>query len=66
MNWEVVEKLWAHCAEKMLSASLDTTPTIIVEPDDVPQPQREKYVELMFEKFQVPSLYLAKNSVMTA
>ena len=30
------------------------------------QPQREKFVEMLFERFQVPALYLARSAVLSA
>lgn len=39
---------------------------LLAEPNDNSKAVREKVVELMFEKFNVPALFLAKNAVLSS
>ena len=39
---------------------------MLAEPSFQPRQQREKVVELMFEKFMPPALFLAKNAVLSS
>ncbi|KAK3015434.1 hypothetical protein RJ639_006144 [Escallonia herrerae] len=41
-------------------------PMLLAEPSSNTQQQREKAAEIMFEKYQVPALFLAKNAVLTS
>ncbi|CAN6446188.1 unnamed protein product [Victoria cruziana] len=39
---------------------------LLAEPSSNTQQQRERTAELMFEKYKVPALFLAKNAVLTS
>ncbi|KAL2905631.1 Actin-related protein 4 [Bienertia sinuspersici] len=41
-------------------------PMLLAEPSSNNQQQRERAAELMFEKYKVPALFLAKNAVLTS
>ncbi|KAK7839889.1 actin-related protein 4 [Quercus suber] len=41
-------------------------PMLLAEPSSNTQQQRERTAELMFEKYKVPALFLAKNAVLTS
>lgn len=50
----------------MLKADFKEHPILISETIYSLQPQRERLVEMMFESFEVPALFLAKQSVLSA
>jgi len=44
---------------------LSTNAVLVVEPSQNPKKEREKLVELLFEKFDVPAIYLLRSAVAT-
>lgn len=52
-DWDVLEQLWDHTLRKALLVDPKDHPMLIAEPPHVTRENREKTVELMFEKFQV-------------
>lgn len=65
-DWEVVESLWDHALRDRLMIDPKEHPMLLAEPSFNTQQHREKMVELMFEKYDVPALFLAKNAVLTS
>jgi len=65
-DWDVLEQLWDHTLRKSLLVDPKDHPMLIAEPPHVTRENREKTVELMFEKFQAPAVFLAKHPVLTA
>ena len=64
-DWEMVEQIWQHANKTALSVDLAQTPLLLIERAFTPQKLRHEYVELMFEQFQSPALFLAKDSVLS-
>ena len=65
-DWDVVEAIWEHTLRKRLVVHPDEHPVLLGEPAHATREQREKMVELMFEKHSPPAVFLAKNPVLTA
>ncbi|KAG0610908.1 hypothetical protein M758_7G100900 [Ceratodon purpureus] len=65
-DWDVVESLWDHALRDRLLIDPKEHPMLLAEPSFNTQQHREKMVELMFEKYDVPALFLAKNAVLTS
>jgi len=65
-DWDVVESLWDHALRDRLLIDPKEHPMLLAEPSFNTQQHREKMVELMFEKYGVPALFLAKNAVLTS
>nr|GMC73878.1 actin-related protein 4-like [Ipomoea batatas] len=65
-DWEIVENIWDHAFRECLLIDPKEHPMLLAEPCSNTQQQREKAAELMFEKYQVPALFLAKNPVLTS
>ena len=59
MDWEAMEKIWHHSYYNELRVSPDEHPVLMSEPPLNPRQNREKMAEILFEKFNVPSFYLA-------
>lgn len=65
-DWDVVEKIWDHAFRERLLIDPKEHPMLLAEPSLNTQQHREKTVELMFEKYRTPALFLAKNAVLTS
>ncbi|GFP94644.1 actin-related protein 4 [Phtheirospermum japonicum] len=65
-EWDMVENIWDHALRKCLLIDPKEHPMLLAEPCSNTQQQREKTAEIMFEKYQVPALFLAKNAVLTS
>ncbi|XP_063929298.1 actin-like protein 6B isoform X1 [Zophobas morio] len=65
-NWEIFENFLDYIYTNALRAIPNDHPLLITEPPWVTHPKREQLTELMFEKYNVPALYLAKNASLAA
>eukprot|EP00195_Chlamydomonas_chlamydogama_P008600 CAMPEP_0202890812 /NCGR_PEP_ID=MMETSP1392-20130828/1103_1 /ASSEMBLY_ACC=CAM_ASM_000868 /TAXON_ID=225041 /ORGANISM="Chlamydomonas chlamydogama, Strain SAG 11-48b" /LENGTH=422 /DNA_ID=CAMNT_0049574455 /DNA_START=106 /DNA_END=1370 /DNA_ORIENTATION=- len=65
-DWELVEGLWEHAFKDRLHIQPAEYAMMIAEPSHNTKEAREKTTELMFEKFGVPALFLAKNAVLSS
>ncbi|XP_051189571.1 actin-related protein 4 [Lolium perenne] len=65
-DWDVVDNIWNHAFRRRLLINPEEHPMLIAEPSTNNGQQREKAAELMFEKYKVPALFLAKNAVLTS
>ncbi|KAL1565999.1 Actin-related protein 4 [Salvia divinorum] len=66
VDWDMVENIWDHALRKCLLIDPKEHPMLFAESCSNSQQQREKTAEIMFEKYQVPALFLAKNAVLTS
>ncbi|XP_042017132.1 actin-related protein 4-like isoform X2 [Salvia splendens] len=66
VDWDMVEGIWDHALRKCLLIDPKEHPMLFAESCSNSQQQREKTAEIMFEKYQVPALFLAKNAVLTS
>ncbi|XP_022850063.1 actin-related protein 4-like [Olea europaea var. sylvestris] len=66
VDWDMVESIWDHALRQCLLIDPKEHPMLLAEPCSNTQQQREKTAEIMFEKYQVPALFLAKNAVLTS
>ncbi|XP_055468099.1 actin-related protein T1 [Psammomys obesus] len=62
-RWDDMEKLWKDLFEWELGMKPNEQPVFMTEPSLNPQETREKTTEIMFEKFNVPALYLCNHAV---
>ncbi|KAG8086743.1 hypothetical protein GUJ93_ZPchr0010g7718 [Zizania palustris] len=65
-DWDIVDNIWNHAFKQRLLINPEEHPMLIAEPSTNTGQQREKAAELMFEKYKVPALFLAKNAVLTS
>ncbi|KAJ6251298.1 actin-7-related [Anaeramoeba flamelloides] len=63
-NWDDVEKLWEHTFSKGLKTNPEEHKVLLTEAPLNPKANREKTVEIMFETFKVPAMYLANSAVL--
>ncbi|KAK3008826.1 hypothetical protein RJ639_014400, partial [Escallonia herrerae] len=66
VDWDIAESIWDHAFRGCLLVDPKEHPMLLAEPSSNTQQQREKVAEIMFEKYQVPALFLAKNAVLTS
>ncbi|XWS28257.1 hypothetical protein CRYUN_Cryun25bG0051000 [Craigia yunnanensis] len=66
VDWDIVDSIWDHAFKQCLLIDPKEHPMLLAEPCSTTQQQRERTVELMFEKYNVPALFLAKNAVLTS
>ncbi len=66
-DWDAMERMWA-AGFRALSVDSKSQP-LLVSDNNIhvsTQSQREKHVEMLFESFDVPALYLARSAVLAA
>lgn len=66
VDWDIVDSIWDHAFRECLLIDPQEHPMLLAEPSSNSQQQREKMAEIMFEKYKVPALFLAKNAVLTS
>ncbi|CAH8389508.1 unnamed protein product [Eruca vesicaria subsp. sativa] len=72
-DWDLMENIWEHAFRSCLMIDPKEHPMLLAEPPLNTQHQRERSpnlsfgvaAELMFEKYKVPALFMAKNPVLT-
>ncbi|XP_072170603.1 actin-2-like [Diadema setosum] len=62
-NWEDMEKIWHHTFYDELQVVPEEHPVLLTEHPMSPTVSREKLAQEMFEKFEVPALYLLSHPV---
>ncbi|GAB2295388.1 Actin- protein 4 [Dionaea muscipula] len=65
-DWDIVDAIWDHAFRECLLVDPKEHPMLVAEPSANNPFQRERAAELMFEKYKVPALFLAKNAVLTS
>ncbi|VEN56965.1 unnamed protein product [Callosobruchus maculatus] len=65
-NWDIFENYLDFIYNTALRAVPKDHPILLTEPPWVTVPKREEMAELMFEKYNVPAVYLAKNASLAA
>mmetsp|Transcript_37915 Transcript_37915/g.61441 ORF Transcript_37915/g.61441 Transcript_37915/m.61441 type:complete len:463 (-) Transcript_37915:243-1631(-) len=65
-DWDVAEQLLEHTFKSRLMVEPSEHPMLLAEPSFNNKAQRDKYCQIMFEKFKCPALFMAKNAVLSA
>ncbi|KAK6170053.1 hypothetical protein SNE40_018539 [Patella caerulea] len=63
-RWDDMERVWDEIFSNQLKVDSKENPVIMTRIASLPQFNREKITEIMFEKYEVPSFYLAIQSVL--
>jgi actin-related protein len=64
-NWDSMEKLWNHTFANELKVSPEEHRVILTEVPLNPAANREKMAQIMFEKFNVPSLSIVNQAFLS-
>ena len=64
-DWDAVESLWSFGMLNRLHEDPKEHPVLMVEPSYNTRENREKLTELMFEKYEVPALFVSKDAVLS-
>ncbi|KAI3996159.1 hypothetical protein MKX01_002443 [Papaver californicum] len=62
-DWSAMEKLWEHTFDKKLRVLVGEHPVLLTEAPLNPKINREKMMEIMFEAFEIPAIYIAIQAV---
>lgn len=65
-DMDVLESLWSYTLKDQMRANASEHPIMLSEPTHTNKKAREKAVELIFEKFGVPAVFLAKSAVLSS
>jgi len=64
-NWSDIEKVWHHTMYDLLRIAPEEHPVLLTEAPMNPKRNREKIIEMMFEKFKVPSTYISIQAILS-
>lgn len=62
-DWEATEKLWEYCLKDVLGADMSEHPLLITEQLWNTDQNRERAMEIAFEKLDAPAFYCVKRPV---
>ena len=67
-DWDLLEQIMSHTFDCLCDGEQGPQyhPVVMSEPPINQRFKREKLCEIMFEKFQIPAFYLAKNAVLSS
>lgn len=63
-HWDDMELLWKH-AYSLLKISTNECPVLLTEANMNPIKNRKKMLEIFFEKFQAPAVFVAVQGVLS-
>ncbi|XP_056657122.1 actin-3-like isoform X3 [Monodelphis domestica] len=65
VNWDDMEKIWHHSFYNVLHVDPEKHPLLVTEHLFTPKANKEKLIEVMFESFRVPALYVAIQDILS-
>lgn len=63
-NWDEMEQIWDYCFHNELGIYPQSHPILLTEVANNPRANRERLTQIMFEKFNVPAMYLALDAIL--
>ncbi|KAJ3271142.1 hypothetical protein HDV01_007000 [Terramyces sp. JEL0728] len=64
-NWDDMEKLWQHIYTEELKILSEEHPVLLTEAPLNPTANRDKMVQIFFETFNVPALYISIQAILS-
>ncbi|VBB18706.1 actin-like [Yasminevirus sp. GU-2018] len=64
-DWNDMERLWEYTFDSQLRVDPETRHVLLTEAPQNPKQNREKMMEIMFERFNVPASYVALQGVLS-
>lgn len=64
-NWDDMELLWQHTFQERLGVRTEEHKILLTEPPLNPKRNREKMLEMMFDKFAFQGAYISVQAVLT-
>ncbi|KAL4451640.1 hypothetical protein ABPG75_007302 [Micractinium tetrahymenae] len=65
-DWEAAEGLLEHALKQQMRLETGSHPVMLAEPSTNTKEAREKAVELLFEQYDSPAVFMAKNAVLSS
>nr|ADI46900.1 ARP4m [Volvox carteri f. nagariensis] len=65
-DWDMVEAVYNHALRDRLGVRPEEFALMLAEPTHNTRGSRERLVELVFETFQAPAMFVAKNAMLSA
>ncbi|PSC76499.1 Actin-related 4 isoform C [Micractinium conductrix] len=65
-DWEAAEGLLEHALKQQMRLDTASHPVMLAEPSFNSREAREKAVELLFENYDCPAVFMAKNAVLSS
>mmetsp|Transcript_34825 Transcript_34825/g.98733 ORF Transcript_34825/g.98733 Transcript_34825/m.98733 type:complete len:456 (-) Transcript_34825:223-1590(-) len=65
-DWDIIESLWDTAFNERLRLNPSHHPMMLAEPSNNERTKREKAVEMMFEIYSPPALFLGKNAALAS
>ncbi|MDP2437515.1 MAG: hypothetical protein Q8P67_17365, partial [archaeon] len=63
-DWDGLEKVWDHAFVNEMRVNPSSSPVCLTEPPLMPRGDREHMVQMLFERFQVPAVYMTSQPLM--